>query len=189
MSPDMNAIIRKAGNRSRKLPDERGTGTTPTGFTQANPSEATGGGTMTGQGMPTRGGAGGLPNIGQTPAVAAADLVLSQGQQRQMQPQAPQPQAPPPPPPPQMSNPAARTNPLAAPPVQPQPLAMHPPGVAADENQYNYEPQPDGSWKVYPPGIMAPQSSYQASLPRAASTADYRRMRAAFQQPQAPQPF
>jgi hypothetical protein len=71
---------------------------------------------------------------------------------------------------------------MAAPPVQPSTFTLHPPGVPADLNQYTYEPQPDGAWRVYPPGVSAPPHNAQASLPRAASTADYKRMRDAFQQ-------
>lgn len=61
----------------------------------------------------------------------------------------------------------------------PQSGQIHPPGQQADPNHYNYEPQPDGAWKVYPPGMLAPPHLTQASLPRAASTADYARMRQA----------
>jgi hypothetical protein len=75
-------------------------------------------------------------------------------------------------------------NPYAAPNIQPTTAMMHPPGVQADPNQYNYEPEADGAWRVYPPGVQAPPNMHQASLPRAASTADYRRMQQAFQQPQ-----
>lgn len=78
-------------------------------------------------------------------------------------------------------------SPMQAPPVQPSTFTMHPPGTPADPNQYNYEPQPDGSWRVYPPGITAPAHTVSASLPRAASTGDYIRLAKAFQMG-APQP-
>ena len=136
---NMNNAIRKAGKRSSGLD-------TPAG------------------GPPP-----GLPNIGQTPAVQAADLVLSQTAQAQPQPQ---------------PMPAAQPTPMAAPPVQPATFTMSPAGQQADPNAYNYEPQPDGSWRVYPPGVQAPGHMLQASMPRAASTGDYRRLRTAFQQPQ-----
>jgi hypothetical protein len=75
---------------------------------------------------------------------------------------------------------SAPASPMQAPRVQAQTFTMHPPGTAADPNQYNYEPQPDGSWRVYPPGVSAPQHTVSASLPRAASTGDYIRMSRAF---------
>lgn len=81
-----------------------------------------------------------------------------------------------------MSAPTAPTplSPMQAPRVQPSTFTMHPPGTPADPHQYNYEPQPDGSWRVYPPGVAAPQHTVSASLPRAASTGDYIRMSNAF---------
>lgn len=162
MQPDMNAMIRSRGNRSRAL-----------------------------------------PNIGQTPAVQAANLVMGQSQgvpamQGSPAPSAPaQNPAPTPTPSPtpmmpqQTAQPAPAApapNPMAAPAVQPQTFTMHPPGSNSDPNSYNYEPQPDGSWRVYPPGVGAPGHMMQASMPRAASTGDYRRMRSAFQQMAAQQP-
>lgn len=84
------------------------------------------------------------------------------------------------------ANPAAppnqgiMTSPMRAPAVNPQTFTIHPPGSDADRNQYNYEPQPDGSWRVYPPGVAAPAHTASASLPRAASTGDYLRMARAF---------
>jgi hypothetical protein len=94
-------------------------------------------------------------------------------------------------PPPGMVPQAPVPSPMAAPNVgQGQSLTIHPPGVPADRNQYNYEPQADGSWRVYPPGVSAPQHTLSASLPRAASTGDYRRLSSAFSsmggQPPAP---
>lgn len=149
-NPNMNAMIRGAGNRSRSL-----------------------------------------PNIGQTPAVQAANLVM--GQPPTATPSAP-PQGGGIAPSPTSSPPVApgsasmgAPSPMAAPPVQPQTFTMHPPGSPADQNSYNYEPQPDGSWRVYPPGVGSPGHMMQASMPRAASTADYRRMRSAFQQMNQPQ--
>ena len=120
-----------------------------------------------------------LPNIGQaplaqTPAVQAAGAVMAAG----AVPQAPQPPAMPAPTPPQGPSPYAAPQQAA-----PMTMTMHPPGTPADPNQYNYEPQPDGAWRVYPPGVAAPPHQPQASMPRAASTADYRRMREAFQAP------
>lgn len=115
-----------------------------------------------------------LPNIGQTPAVQAANAVMGQP----LGPGAASPTS---------SLPMGAPS-MAAPQVQPSTFTMHPPGTPADPNQYNYEPQPDGAWRVYPPGVNAPPHMAQASLPRAASTADYRRMRQAFQAQQSPQP-
>jgi hypothetical protein len=133
------------------------------------------------RGMYTPPTAGQLPNIGQTPAVQAANQVLGQ--------------SPAPTPAPITSSTvgastaALNPSPMAAPSVQPSTFTLHPPGIPADPNQYTYEPQPDGAWRVYPPGVSAPPHNAQASLPRAASTADYKRMRDAFQQmPQAPGP-
>jgi hypothetical protein len=84
------------------------------------------------------------------------------------------------------------TSPMVAPSIQPSTFTMHPPGVPADPHQYNYEPQPDGSWRVYPPGVAAPPHTASASLPRAASTGDYIRLSKAFQMaaqpPTSPQP-
>lgn len=71
-------------------------------------------------------------------------------------------------------------NPMQAPAVNPSTFTVHPPGTDADQHQYNYEPQPDGSWRVYPPGVTAPAHTASASLPRAASTGDYMRMARAF---------
>lgn len=118
-----------------------------------------------------------LPNIGQTPAVQAANVVL--GAQAAAATQSTAPAAPTP-------APAPAPSPYAAPPVQPTTAVMSPPGTPADPNMYNYEPEADGAWRVYPPGVPAPPHMAQASLPRAASTADYRRMRDAFQQLQTP---
>lgn len=77
---------------------------------------------------------------------------------------------------------------MQAPRVQPQTFTLHPPGAPADPNQYNYEPQPDGSWRVYPPGVSAPPHTASASLPRAASTGDYIRLSNAFRQAAPGQP-
>jgi hypothetical protein len=112
-----------------------------------------------------------LPNIGQNPT---------------QPPQSVPGLTPPPnsvsgPPPP--VNPLGTTGPMsgagAAPaPTQPvgNPFNLHPPGQAADPTHYNYEPQNDGSWRVYPPGVPAPDGAFTTSMPRAASTADYVRM-------------
>jgi hypothetical protein len=70
----------------------------------------------------------------------------------------------------------------------PNPFQVETPGQAAPPDHYNYEPAPDGSWRVYPPGLPAPAHVYTASMPRAASTADYGRMRAALQYHMTPQP-
>lgn len=127
-----------------------------------------------------------LPNIGQTPAVQAANLTMGQAPAQAagaVQAAGAAQQVPPQPSPGQV--------PFAAPQnVNPTTFTMHPPGDPADLNHYNYEPEPDGAWRVYPPGVPAPPHQVQASLPRAASTADYRRMRQAFMQPpiQSPQP-
>lgn len=124
-----------------------------------------------------------LPDIGQngptplaqTPAVQAFNGGQPFGGQPFQQP-APSanPQAPP--------NQGMMTSPMRAPAVNPQTFTVHPPGTDADRNQYNYEPQPDGSWRVYPPGVAAPAHTASASLPRAASTGDYMRMARAFGQ-------
>jgi len=77
--------------------------------------------------------------------------------------------------------PANMASPMRAPTnINPQTFTVSPAGSAADSGQYNYEPQPDGSWRVYPPGVAAPPHTIQASMPRAASTADYIRMSQAF---------
>lgn len=126
---------------------------------------------------------GSLPNIGQTPAVQAANQVMSQAQTPGMQQTPSAPMSPP-----MAPAPTPTPSPMAAPAVQPNTLTLHPPGTPADPNQYNYEPQPDGAWRVYPPGVPAPAHTVSASLPRAASTADYRRMREAFTQIPGQQP-
>jgi hypothetical protein len=119
-----------------------------------------------------------IPNIGQGPTATPPPMPSLQ---------TPSPQASPPslpqagpmqvgaPVPPQQT-----ASPMAAPKTGPQTFTMHPPGSSADVAQYNYEPQPDGSWRVYPPGVGAPPHTFQASLPRAASTGDFIRMSQAF---------
>jgi hypothetical protein len=131
--------------------------------------------------------AGQMPNIGQTPAVQAANQVL--GTSPGMGVPTPTLGTTGTPAAPAALPPAGASSPMAAPSVQPSTFTLHPPGIPADPNQYTYEPQPDGAWRVYPPGVSAPPHNAQASLPRAASTADYKRMRDAFQQmPQTPGP-
>jgi hypothetical protein len=127
-----------------------------------------------------------LPNIGQTPAVQVANAIMGQSSAPMPPPMG---STPPPGMPPQggaapaMPVPgAAPASPMAAPQIQPSTFTLHPPGSPSDPSNYNYEPQADGSWRVYPPGVGAPPHTFQASLPRAASTADYRRMRQAFEQ-------
>lgn len=120
-----------------------------------------------------------LPNIGQTPAVQAANVVLGQSPTTASP---PAPMTPAPSPAPTPTAPGMTSSPLAAPPVQDSTFTLHPPGSPSDPTHYNYEPQADGSWRVYPPGVNAPPHTIQASMPRAASTADYRRMRQAFMQ-------
>lgn len=119
-----------------------------------------------------------IRNAGNRSRVLQPMPIPNIGQDTQM----PAPQAPPPVAPGSMG--------MAAPRVQPSTFTMHPPGTPADTHQYNYEPQADGSWRVYPPGVDAPGHTFQASLPRAASTGDYMRMSNAFrsmqQQPPAP---
>ena len=153
MQPNpMNQMIRQAGNRSRALPN-----------IGQNPTPAPGGVGTTGS------------PLGNTPASKVADVaMMAQGQS--MPGTYPQMQSPTPLPPAQPG-----PSPMAAPNVQPSTFTLHPSGSPPDPDQYNYEPQPDGAWRVYPPGVPAPAHSAQASLPRAASTADYRRMREAFQ--------
>jgi len=66
----------------------------------------------------------------------------------------------------------------ARPPASTAPgFTIHPPGVPTNAKEFNYEPQPDNSWKLYPPGVQAPDSAFQASMPRAATTQDLMRMR------------
>jgi len=60
--------------------------------------------------------------------------------------------------------------------VPPPRHTILPPGMAANPNDYAYEPQSDRTWKMYPPGVASPPHGYQASMPRAASTADLARM-------------
>jgi hypothetical protein len=159
MAFDMNAMMRRAGNRSRSLPNI-GQGTPPPGAGQA-PGPA-----MPGAGNPQ---ANPLSNAPATMVANAATGGRPPAQQMQ------------PPPQPQVQAPGPAQPGMAAPAVQPSTFTLHPPGTPPDPNQYNYEPQPDGAWRVYPPGIPAPPHALQASLPRAASTADYRRMRQAFE--------
>jgi hypothetical protein len=40
----------------------------------------------------------------------------------------------------------------------PNPFQVETPGQPAPPDHYNYEPGPDGSWRVYPPGLPAPGS-------------------------------
>jgi hypothetical protein len=78
------------------------------------------------------------------------------------------------------ARPGTPLNPGAAPrsPTSAAPgFTIHPPGVPTNPREFNYEPQPDNSWKLYPPGVQAPDSAIQASMPRAATTQDLMRMR------------
>lgn len=144
MQPNpMNDLMRRAGNRSRALPN---IGQTPLSNTPAAKVTEAVGATPTGSAQPAQ----------PTPP--------------------PQPQGAPP-----VTPQTGGISPMMAPQVQPSTFTLHPPGTPADPNQYTYEPQPDGAWRVYPPGVQAPPHTVSASLPRAASTADYRRMRQAFQ--------
>jgi hypothetical protein len=121
----------------------------------------------------------GIPNIGQNPTPSEQSNPIQPTPPPQVQlPSGPQQFGPGPGPG------TAPQSPMQAPNIQPQTFTLHPPGTPADDTQYNYEPQPDGSWRVYPPGVTAPSHTFQASLPRAASTNDYIRMSRAFQ-PQA----
>jgi hypothetical protein len=99
-----------------------------------------------------------IPNIGQGPSAV--------------------PMPPPAQPPQQM--PTQAMAPAAAPPQPmrrpPTPFTVHPPGEPADPHAYNYEPQEGGAWKVYPPGVPAPNDRFTTALPHAASTGDYKRM-------------
>lgn len=169
----MNGLMRRAGNRSRtappgQLPDIGQSAAPPQQAQQASlPGFTPPPGFAPQATLPPQASQRAQSVLGQTPAVQA--LNVGMGQMPGMQPQQPPQPAP---------------SPMAAPAVQPNTLMLHPPGVAADPNQYNYEPQPNGAWLVYPPGVSNPAHTTSASLPRAASTADYRRMREAFQQPQ-----
>jgi hypothetical protein len=82
------------------------------------------------------------------------------------------PQQPPSQPLPQMPNQMPQQPPPQAQPGVPtQPrYTIQPPGVAARPEDYAYEPQPDRTWKMYPPGIPSPPHGYQVSMPQAAST-------------------
>lgn len=60
--------------------------------------------------------------------------------------------------------------------VRPPRHTILPPGQTARPEDYAYEPQPDRTWKMYPPGVASPMQGYQAAMPRAASTADLARM-------------
>lgn len=152
MAFNMNAAIRSAGNRSRMLPDiGQGAAMPPPRSSGLDPSY----GPMSGT-RPTQAG----PPRGFTPPMTGGFTPSGGG---------PAPMAP------------TTGSPMQAPRVQPQTFTMHPPGSPADPNQYNYEPQPDGSWRVYPPGVSAPHHTVSASLPRAASTGDYIRLSKAFQ--------
>jgi hypothetical protein len=168
-SNPMNQAIRAMGNRSRALPDVPDIG-------QGRPISAR---ESLGSGRP--------PGPADSPSASRAI------QNATRIPQAQQP------------NPVPRTMPGNAPnqppgqvgrpmppglanrPV-PNPFQVETPGQPAPPDHYNYEPAPDGSWRVYPPGLPAPSHVYTASMPRAASTADYGRMRAALQYHMTPQP-
>lgn len=73
--------------------------------------------------------------------------------------------------------PTAGVSPQAKQPTSAPGFTIHPPGVPSNSDEYNYEPQPDNSWKVYTPGVAAPPTAYQASMPSAASNSDLMRMR------------
>lgn len=78
-------------------------------------------------------------------------------------------------------NSAMRSFPRTTEPARPQTagapgFTIHPPGVMSSSNEFNYEPQDDNSWKVYPPGVQAPPNAYQASMPQAATSPDLVRM-------------
>jgi hypothetical protein len=171
----MNQAIRAMGNRSRALPDvpDIGQGRPTQLPPQANPA------------APAYGLTGTQP-AGSPSAVPSFDNST----------RIPQAQQP---------NPVPRTMPGNAsnqPPGQvgrpmppglanrpvPNPFQIETPGQPAPPDHYNYEPGSDGSWRVYPPGLPAPSHVYTASMPRAASTADYGRMRAALQYHMTPQP-
>ena len=165
MSPNdpFNAQIRSAGNRSRsRLPDiGQGAQVSPNETPAIPPPQVFGSQPIQSPTPPTppppspmSGGSGGLPNFGPGAVPPGAG-------------------APPP-------NQGMMASPMRAPAIQPSTFTVHPPGSEADPNQYNYEPQPDGSWRVYPPGVGAPAHTASASLPRAASTGDYMRMSRAF---------
>jgi hypothetical protein len=44
-----------------------------------------------------------------------------------------------------------------------QPYSLEPSGVQGDPNQYNYEPTATGGVKIYPPGVIPPYATPQAS--------------------------
>lgn len=71
-----------------------------------------------------------------------------------------------------VSQPQQSQNPTSAP-----GFTIHPPGVPSSTDEFNYEPQPDNSWKMYPPGVAATPNAYQVSMPQAASHAELMRMR------------
>lgn len=151
MSANMNDMIRNQGNRARTirpapLPDI-GQGS---GGTAGNPM------VMPGANMSA-------PAPPMPPVMGQLQQGAGQPQQPAAQPVVQQP-APPPPIPvqPQTPNPA--------------PFVIHPPGAAPDTNHYNYQPMAGGAWMVYPPGVSAPESAWQVSMPRQPSTADLTRM-------------
>ncbi len=55
-------------------------------------------------------------------------------------------------------------------------FTIHPPGVPSSMNEFNYEPQSNGGWQMYPPGVQAPTGAFQASMPQAATGSDLMRM-------------
>lgn len=108
-----------------------------------------------------------LPNIGQNPGIRPQGTPPPIGQPPQMpglNPQATPGMAPSAPATPGMGRPE-------------NPIQVHPPGQPAPVDHYNYEPQPNGAWTVYPPGVVAPPGNMHISTPRAASTNDYARIR------------
>jgi hypothetical protein len=181
-NPMMNQAIRAMGNRSRAVPDvpDIGQGRPTQLPPQANPAAPAYGLTGTQpagspSAVPSYQNATRIPqaqqikSVPQPPVVATGSIsqIETPGQLSLSAPYGNQPQ---------MGRPT------------PNPFQVETPGQPAPADHYNYEPGSDGSWRVYPPGLPAPAHVFTASMPRAASTADYGRMRAALQYHMTPQP-
>ena len=121
-----------------------------------------------------------VPQQGWTPPPGLMNPAVSQPQQGPLPSQPSQPSQPAQRPPgqPMPQQPGQMGTGFAGVPGQPPPPrhTILPPGVAARPDDYAYEPQPDRTWKMYPPGVPSPPHGDQASMPRAASTADLARM-------------
>jgi hypothetical protein len=61
-------------------------------------------------------------------------------------------------------------------PGRPRLWGVSQPGVPAPIREYQYEPRPDGSFRVYPPGVQAPPGRPQTSMARAAHAGELQAM-------------